>query len=352
MANSPEKPVGTIRLRHIAQVTGLSIGTISKVLNGREGVSEENREKVQRAVADLGFRRWPTMGPTESPLSSATVITYGVGAYGGTFYDQVLRAIIATGQKHGVAIDVSLLMVPSTSAEIPESYLFQNGVPEAVILLGVDHLPVLDKIAATGCPVVLANGIDPMMRFDSVSPDYFLGGYLATHHLLDLGHRDIVHVGTARRMTLDLRRQGFVAALAKAGIAYDPKRHFIDIGVQDFATLDEDVLASQIDKNGKLKSTAFFAVADDVAIGIMQRLNAYGFSVPHDASVMGYDDLAVSAHCIPALTTLRAELNVLGQTAVEMLVDRATNPQKHVSRVSIGSGLVVRESTAPIRTAS
>jgi DNA-binding LacI/PurR family transcriptional regulator len=344
--NAPDKPAGTIRLRHIAQLTGLSLGTISKVLNGRNGVSEENREKVQRAVNELGFRRWPMMGPAENPLTSATVIAYSFAAFGDTFYDKIIRTMIEEGQRRGLAIDVNLLMLHRFTTEIPEASLFQNGVPEAVIMLGVDHLPVLDQIAAVGCPSLLVNGIDPMMRFDSISPDYFLGGFLATRHLLDLGHREIVHVGTARRMTLDLRRQGFIAALTQAGIAYDPERHLVDIGLQDFATLDQQELIRQMSKDGKLKGTAFFAVADTVAMSVIQTLGSNGFAVPGDASVIGFDDLAVSADCTPPLTTLHSRRTVMGQMAVQMLIDRAANPQKDISRVSIGIDLVNRESTA------
>jgi len=346
--NAPDKPAGTIRLRHIAQLTGLSLGTISKVLNGREGVSAENREKVQRAVNDLGFRRWPMMGSAETPLTSATVIAYSFAAFGDTFYDKILRTMVEEGQRRGLAIDVNLLMLHRFTTEIPEASLFQNGIPEAVIMLGVDHLPVLDQIAAVSCPTLLVNGIDPLMRFDSISPDYFLGGFLATQHLLDLGHREIVHVGTARRMTLDLRRQGFIAALTQAGIAYDPQRHLVDIGLQDFATLDEQELTRQITRRGKLKGTAFFAVADTVAMSLIQALGSKGFSVPGDVSVIGFDDLAVSAHCTPPLTTLHSKRTVMGQMAVQMLFDRAANPQKEISRVSIGIDLVNRESTARV----
>jgi len=348
--NAPDKPAGTIRLRHIAQLTGLSLGTISKVLNGREGVSAENREKVQRAVNDLGFRRWPMMGSAETPLTSATVIAYSFAAFGDTFYDKILRTMVEEGRRRGLAIDVNLLMLHRFTTEIPEASLFQNGIPEAVIMLGVDHLPVLDQIAAVNCPTLLVNGIDPLMRFDSISPDYFLGGFLATQHLLDLGHRDIVHVGTARRMTLDFRRQGFIAALTQAGIAYDPQRHLVDIGLQDFATLDEQELTRQITKRGKLKGTAFFAVADTVAMSVIQALGSKGFSVPGDVSVIGFDDLAVSAHCTPPLTTLHSKRTVMGQMAVQMLFDRAAHPQKEISRVSIGIDLVTRESTARVRS--
>jgi DNA-binding LacI/PurR family transcriptional regulator len=345
---STAKPTGVIRLRHIAQLTGLSLGTISKVLNGRQGVSEENRVKVQRAVDELGFRRWPMMGTGKGPLTSATIITYGFAAFGDTFYEKILRTMIEEGQRRGLAFDVNLLMLHSFTSEIPEAALFQNGVPEAVIMLGVDHLPVLDRIAAAGCPALLVNGIDPMMRFDSISPDYFLGAFLATQHLLDLGHREIVHVGTRRRMTLDLRRQGFIAALARAGIAYDPERHLVDVGLQDFATLDERELSRQLCKDGKPRGTAFFAVADTVAMSVIQTLAGNGFSVPGDASVVGFDDLPMSAHCTPPLTTLHSKRTALGLTAVQMLIDRAGNPEKEISRVSIAVDLVQRESTARI----
>jgi DNA-binding LacI/PurR family transcriptional regulator len=345
--NSLDKPTGVIRLRHIAELTGLSLGTISKVLNGRHGVSEENRAKVQRAVNELGFRRWPMMGTGKGPLTSATIITYSFAAIGATFYEKILRTIIEECQRRGLAFDVNLLMLHSFTTEIPRR-LCSRMASEAVIMLGVDHLPVLIALPRPVALLLLVNGIDPMMRFDSISPDYFLGAFLATQHLLDLGHRKIVHVGTGRRMTLDLRRQGFIAALARAGIAYDPERHLVDVGLQDFATLDERELSQQICKDGKPKGTAFFAVADTVAMSVIQTLASNGFSVPGDASVVGFDDLAISAYFTPPLTTLHSKRTAMGQMAVQMLIDRAGNPNKEISRVSIAVDLVERESTARI----
>jgi DNA-binding LacI/PurR family transcriptional regulator len=107
-------------------------------------------------------------------------------------------------------------------------------------------------------------------------------------------------------------------------------------------------IASNTKIGGKLKGTAFFAVADTVAMSVIQTLGSNGFSVPGDASVIGFDDLAVSAHRTPPLTTLHSRRTVMGQMAVQMLIDRAANPQKDISRVSIGIDLVNRESTARI----
>ncbi len=344
MVKTSKKPSGTVRLRHIAQSTGLSLATISKVLNGREGVSEENRKKIQNAINDLGFRRWPMMGSSESQMTTATLITYSSTAFGDIFYDKILRTIIEEGQKCGIAIDVNLLM---SSPDDPLPPLFINTPPEAVIMLGIDNPLVFEKVAALGCPAILVNCVDSMMRFDSICSDYYLGGFLATQHLLDLGHRDIIHVSTSRRITLDLRRQGFIAALTQAGIAYSPDRHLVDIGQQDYSTLNEKQLADQIIDHGKLRASAFFAVTDTVAISLIHTLNTYGFTVPKDASVVGFDDLPISAHCTPPLTTMHSKRTSMGKNAIRMLIDRAISPQKDTMRVNIGVDLIHRESTRP-----
>ena len=347
MKSLPDKPTGAIRQSHIAQMTGLSLSTISKALNGRDGVSKENREKVERAVNALGFHHWQTMPTRNQNLSAVTVIAYGQFVQGDAFYEKILHSIIDECQKYGISIDINLQMRKPGVAEIPEASLFQKGVPESVIMLGIDHPPVLNLISAAGCPAILVNGVDPMMRFDSVSPDYFLGGFLATQHLLDLGHREIVHVGTSRRITLDLRRQGFVFALEQAGIAYDPERHFVDVGLQEFAALDEQDLYNRLIKEGKSSATAFFAVADTVAMSVIQTLNNGGFSVPTDASVIGFDNMAIGEHYVPRLTSINSGRSVLGKIAVKMLAERISNPQKEVSRICVGVNLITRESTAP-----
>ncbi len=343
MVKVPGKPSGAVRLRHIAQLTNLSQATISKVLNGKEGVSEKNRKKIQRVIDELGFRRWPMMQSSENVLSTASVITYSSAAFGDIFYEKILRTILEEGQRCGVAIDVNLLMAsPDTAPPL----LFQNSSPEAVIMLGVDHPLVFEQVASLGCPAVLANSLDYKMRFDSVSSDYYLGGILATQHLLDLGHRDIIHVGTSRRMTFDLRRLGFISALEQAGVAYTPERNLVDIGLQELSAIDENQLAAQIIADGKLRASAFFAVSDTVAMSLIHTLNSNGFSVPGDASVIGFDDLPISAHCTPPLTTMHAKRLAMGKVAVQMLLERAASPQKDISRVSLGIELIQRESAS------
>lgn len=327
-------------------MTGLSLGTISKALNGKTGVSNANREKVQQAVSELGFQRWPIMNSSISPPESITVIAYGFAAQSDTYYEKILRTLIEEGKRYALAIDVNLVIQPHSVREIPEDVLFRNGIPAALILIGIDDPSTLDKIAAIGCPTVLVNGIDPLMRFDSICPDYFLGGYLATRRLLDQGHRNIVHIGTGRRLTLDLRRQGFIAALNQAGIAYDPERHMVDIGTQHFPELNEQLLTEALICDGKPKGTAFFAVADTVALSAIHVLNNSGFSVPGDVSVIGFDDLSVSAHCTPPLTTMHSKRTAVAKMAIPMLLERAANPHKDICRISIGIGLVERESTA------
>lgn len=337
----------TVRLRHVAEHTGLSQATISKVLNGHRGVSEDTQKKVREAIESLGFKRWPKLYTDSPALLNVTVITYSLSAYRGAFYDKILRSIVQEGQKHGVTVEANLLMLPPSEPDVPKSMLFQKGIPNAAILLGVDHPAVLDKLAATGCTCLLAVGIDPLMRFDSVCPDHFLGGFLATQHLIDLGHRDIVHIGTSRRMTLDLRRQGFITAITQAGITYSPERHYIDLGLQEFSVLDEAWLSEQMVNKSRPKGTAFFAVADAVALSAIQILNQHHLSVPKQVSVIGFDDLSVSALCHPPLTTLSSEGEIIGKIAMRRLIERFADPALEALRISVGINFILRESTAP-----
>ncbi|GBU09413.1 LacI family transcriptional regulator [Gammaproteobacteria bacterium] len=339
-----------VRLKDIATLTGLSLATISKALNEKSGVSSINRAKVQNAVTELGFRRLPSSKLIKSSLINISVITYSFSAFGNTFYEKILRAMIEEGQKHDLIIDVNLLEMSENAGEITEKYLFRNGIPKAVIMLGIDDLAVLDKIAAINCPAILVNGIDPLMRFDSVSPDYYLGGFLATKHLLDLGHRDIIHIGAKRRITLDLRRQGFVSALNYAGIIYNPDSHLIDIGHQDMSNIDKQAIMQKLTQKNKNKVTAFFTVSDTVAMSLISTLSNNGFSVPDDISVIGFDDLSVSAYCVPALTTLHSKRTIMGKKVIHMLLERAAYPEKEVCRVNIGVDLVERDSTAIIHS--
>jgi DNA-binding LacI/PurR family transcriptional regulator len=336
-------------LNDVAARAGVSVASVSKVLNNRAGVSSENRVRVQKAMEDLGYQRRGARAP--APAERMTILTLDQYVNDDHFYGAILRALIDEGAAQGYRVEIELLPTssPGVFDRVPDS--LRSIKPDTVVLLGLDRPELLDIVAGFNRPAVIVNGMDPQMRIDSISPDFHFGGWTATKHLISLGHRDIVHITHPYRQSIARRLDGFRDALADSGIDFDPTRHVLDLkSPRRFNVAARDYVEEHIAANG-LKATAFFCVTDLVALGTIQALTARGIRVPEDVSVVGFDDLPISSHSLPMLTTMRIERAELGHLAVRMLAERAARPEGSVRRVGLGVRLVERASTAPLVSA-
>lgn len=329
-------------LKDIAAATGLSMAAVSKVLNNREGVSQANRERVMRTMTALGYRKRKGRSSIE-PLRQASVLTLGRYASNDSFYGEILNGIIEAGTSQGIAIDVKIASDGASSGSI--EHLFPLGLPNALLLVGIDNPALIAQIADAGIRSVLVNGMDRSMRLSSVSPDYLFGGWLATRHLIELGHREILHVTHPYRESIRQRMDGFRNAIQEAGITFEPVRHVLDLGTPQLMTIDARDIISAYLANTDRRPTAIVCVNDIVALATMQAIQSHGLSVPDDISVIGFDDLPVGAHSSPSLTTIRVDREELGRSAVRLLL--TANNVSPVQRMALGTTLVKRGSTSP-----
>lgn len=331
-------------LRDLAEVAGVSIAAVSKVLNNRKGVGAETRERVMRVARELGYRgRGGRLA--DEKLTSAAIVTLDRYVTNDSFYGEIIQSIVQEGASAGIDVSVSVTGTPAGAA-CPE-VLFPAGPPQAVFLVGIDEPTVVEAVHALGRPAVIVNGMDRHMRLPSVSPDYHLGGWRATRYLLELGHRRIVHVTHPYRESLRRRVDGFRNAIEEAGIAFDPSRHILDLGSPARIGISAREPVAEYLRSVDTTPTAFFCVNDIVALGVIQALQAQGLSVPGDVSVMGFDGLAVGAHALPPLTSMRIDRREVGRAAVRQLLDRVGFPDRPAQRLSIGVELLVRESAGP-----
>lgn len=327
-------------LKNIADLAGVSVAAVSKVLNNREGVGVATRDKVLRIADELGYR-----GRSGRQIGSVSVLTLEQYVSNDAFYGDILASIGVAGPANG--LDVSIRVFRDLGEMLAPG---QVASGQAVLLVGVDHPDLIDAIASSGAQAAIVNGMDPTMRLPSVAPDYLYGARAATRHLLELGHRDIVHVTHPWRESLSRRVAGFRSALEEAGIPFDPARHVLDLGAPRNINLGaRDVVETWLAQGHPMPS-AFFCVNDLVALGVMQAVHQRGLSVPEDVSVIGFDGLALGTYASPPLTTIRSDRSALGRIAVELLAARLADPSAPVQRISVGVEVVVRRSTAAPRT--
>jgi LacI family transcriptional regulator, galactose operon repressor len=335
---------GRATIREIAELAGVSIATVSRVVNGREDVSPETRELVQRVVRERGYtanRNARGLSAGKTGLIGATVpmlhhayFSYILAGAAEGLYEQDMRLVLSPTM-HEHHREVSLI-----------ERLMHGTTDGAVIILPEESSDELELLLNHGYRFVV---IDPLLplneRIPAVSAAHAAGADQAMKHLLSLGHTRIGAItGPRGWKATDDRRRGYYAALAAAGIMPDP-----ELEVESNFEIGGGVVAAEKLLDVVEPPTAIFCFNDNMAIGAMQTARARGVRIPEDLSIVGFDDLQEAEIVTPALTTIRQPLAEMGRIAVSLLMRLLDNQRLEALHVELGTRLVVRDSTAPPR---
>ena len=335
---------GRATIREIAELAGVSIATVSRVVNGREDVSPETRELVQRVVRERGYtanRNARGLSAGKTGLIGATVpmlhhayFSYILAGAAEGLYEQDMRLVLSPTM-HEHHREVSLI-----------ERLMHGTTDGAVIILPEESSDELELLLNHGYRFVV---IDPLLplneRIPAVSAAHAAGADQAMKHLLSLGHTRIAAItGPRGWKATDDRRRGYYAALAAAGIMPDP-----ELEVESNFEIGGGVVAAEKLLDVAEPPTAIFCFNDNMAIGAMQTARARGVRIPEDLSIVGFDDLQEAEIVTPALTTIRQPLAEMGRIAVSLLMRLLDNQRLEALHVELGTRLVVRDSTAPPR---
>jgi LacI family transcriptional regulator len=333
---------GRVSVRAIAAETGLSIATVSRVLNGGDNVASDTRQRVSEVVERLGDRapeprRRPPARATRPPVFVRC--PYLLADYFGHIVTSIAETLALHGQ--GMLLDAGDAVVRSTVVrDLPR----RRGVHGAVLILPPEPPAELEALVARGYPLVVVDprtAVQPGMV--SISAAHFSGARAVTRHLIELGHRRIgVVTGPPYWRTRDDRVGGHLAALAEAGV----------LGNQELMRYGEPATKTGVQAGGELlelrpRPTAVVCFNDKVAVGVMEAAAARGLRVPEDLSVTGFDDIDVSRATTPRLTTVRQPLQEMGRTAVTMLMRQLDGHPHEALSMELETRLVVRESTGP-----
>jgi LacI family transcriptional regulator len=332
-----------VTVRAVAAETGLSIATISRVLNGGGNVSSGTRERVRQVVARLGDRApEPRRRPQPAPVTSPPVFVrcpYLLTDYFGHIVTSIAETLALHGQS--MLLDAGDAVVRSTAVrELPRS----RDAYGAVLILPPESRADLEALAARSYPLVVVDPRTAVPRGTvSISAAHFSGARAATRHLIGLGHRRIgVVTGPPHWRTRDDRVGGHLAALAEVGV----------LGDADLMRSGEPATRTGVQAGGELldlrsRPTAVVCFNDKVAAGVLQAAAARGLQVPDDLSVVGFDDIGISRATTPRLTTVRQPLQEMGRTAVTMLMRQLDGHAHEALSMELETRLVVRESTGP-----
>ncbi len=324
----------------VAAVAGVSHQTVSRVLNDHPSVRPETRRRVLDAVAALGYRR---------NLAARTLVTRRSGTIGVLSSGSALFGPTSTliGIEHAareLGLYVSLATLPVWGADdvaaVLEHFVVE-GVDGVVVLAAQDDAVDAVRDFGSPVPVVMVGPVGLPTPLRTVSVDHYTGARSAVRHLLDLGHRDVLHLAGPGDW-LDARRriEGWRDELAAAGLTADDPRTG-DWSADRGYAVGRELAAGAL-------PTAVFAANDQLALGLLRAFWEVGLRVPQDVSVVGFDDVDGSAHFVSPLTTVRQDFAGLGRRCLEVLLQTIAGEPGPGAEL-IATSLVVRASSGPPR---
>ncbi|MCH1866081.1 LacI family DNA-binding transcriptional regulator [Nocardioides sp. CFH 31398] len=322
----------------VARLAGVSHQTVSRVVNGQNNLRPETRARVEAAIAQLGYR------PNNAARALVTRRsgTIGVvGTAGGLWGPSTVhRTVQAAGRAAGMFVSsVNLPQVTGPELDAALGHLRDQHVEGVVLIAANDHaLETAARSTAAGLPVVVIEG-DPARAPWTVGVDQQAGAVLATRHLLDLGHTEVVHVaGPQEWVEARGRREGWQDAMHDAGLRTSR------VVEGDWTPASGYRAGREVLARG---ATAVFVANDHMALGLLLALAEGGVSVPDDVSVVGFDDIPEAPYLIPPLTTVKQDFRAVGRRAIEILgaAIAGARPADGPAR-TIPPTLVERRSTA------
>jgi len=333
-----------ITIKDVAEQAGVSIQTVSRVINNRVDVSPETRQLIQATIDKLGYQ------PFAYARGLAAKRTYTLGLITGDFSDfwfsQVVTGAEQEAQEHGYYF----MLGNSNRAPEDESKflrLLTERHVEGVLFVRANYENEnyhLTRLQEFGIPIVTVGCLWPETGLAMVDVDNVSGGRKATEYLIGLGHRRIAMIaGPTKWKSVHDRTEGYLLALQNAGIPIDHELMFE--GTTWLHRSGYEITKTLLER--KKPFTAIFAHNDRIARGATHALYQAGFKVPEDISIIGYDDIPEAEFADPPLTTIQQPMAEVGQAATRFLIQMIEDPAITPKQVLFDTTLVIRSSCAP-----
>ncbi|TXS07483.1 LacI family transcriptional regulator [Streptomyces sp. col6] len=332
---------GKVTLNMIASVAGVSVSTVSKVLNDRSDVSAETKERVESVMDDLGYERRPAR-------RRGSVVDLVLNELDSLWSVEIIRGVDEVLAEAGASMVLSAVHGRSADTREWLDQLAARRSSGAILVVSDLTSQQRRRLSAMDIPFVL---VDPVGSVDALVPTVgatnWAGAVSATEHLIELGHTRIAHLAGPRQLLCSrARADGFRAAMERAELpvpeGWVSHGEFNDrSGRQEMARLLDGAAG-----RGEEPPTAVFAASDLQALGAFEVLRARGLEIPADMSVVGFDDLPVARWTHPALTTVRQPLLEMASMAATTLLRIIDGEQVDTLRLELSTRLEVRGSTA------
>ncbi len=324
-----------VTIDDVVKKCGLSYVTVSRVISNSPNVRESNRKKVLEAIEELGYI------PNAAARTLATGRTYVIAMFifdlGDDFFGSIIKAVNNYLIQQGYLLSLSICE-EDTSPDT--TFLSQNRVDGAILLVPNKEKDYIDILKSKKIPFVVIDNQTVDEEITSVLADNIMGGYLATKHLMNLGHTKIGLIGAAAQSLSTLERQiGAYKAMSEGGIT----PFAIEYGNYNQTTGYNAVMKWKQEKG---LPTAIFAFDDHIALGAMNAAKDLGLNIPKDLSVCGYDDSLLANQYTPRITSVRQPAEEMAQCAVNQLLAIIDKQEVGNYAMKFPPRLAIKDSTA------
>lgn len=324
-----------LTLDDIAKLAGVSRATVSRVVNGYPHIKPEVRERVQTIIEKTDFQLngiARSLASSRSGIIGLIIPSAPRMVFSDPFFPALIHGITQIINRNNLTLSLFLFHSHDEERRTIRSILNTGLVDGLIITADRKEESFVPQIAQHGLPFVLIGRPSTNSVTSYVDTDNVAGGYVATQHLIKLGHRRIAMVGTNTNTAGDDRMAGYLRALNEYGIVLDPAlMAFGDFSLQSGYEAMKAILPAQPD--------AAFVVSDTMALGAIRAIREVGLRVPEDIALVGFDDLVPVQQVDPPLTTVRHPIEQLGIIAVEMLnkilADEGERPAPTILPVSL-----------------
>lgn len=329
-----------VTIAYIAESAGVSVPTVSKVINGRSGVSADTRARVEELVNRYGYRK-----PTGANRSNVLELVFR--ELESMWAVEIIRGVEKVARRHRVGVMVSEFGLHDSPAPNWDDTVSRR--PNCVLSVAQLSQAERDQLTAKGIPFVV---FDPTTELPDdvpfVGATNWSGGRAATRHLTELGHRRIAMIsGPQDVLCCCARLDGYRSALGATGLSAAPGYVVHSDLTHEGGRAAARTLLARPDR-----PTAIFAANDLQALGVYQAAREAGLRIPDDLSVVGFDDLPVVSWVDPPLTTMHQPLTEMAVAATELALTLGRGEEASRARLEIATTLTVRASTAPPKSES
>ncbi len=337
-----------MKISDVAKKCGVAPSTVSKVINGYDYIREETRQRVLDTIKEMGYQPNASASTLKSQKSWIIGVIYDEEDAGllHPFFMKILDSFKTVMEQNGYTLMYLTHMLNNTYRTYTQHCAYRN-IDGVIIATSVfkDYVSSIDEIKElldTGIPCVSVDHIEEGLY--SVVSDNFQGGYIATKYLIEQGHTKIAHVSASTNLYSGRGRyDGYKKALDEAGIPFC-EEYVIE------AEFSFEAGQSAADSIAKLiqRPTAVFAAGDEIAYGIILRLEELGMTVPDDISVIGFDDVYMSKWFHGGLTTVRQQQDIIGQRAAQILLEKIKGKSKNNIIEYIDTSIIARKTAKSI----